>query len=365
MAALTFPEIVRFSLTECMQCGICTSVCPKRKVSKFNPRELIHRSLMGESLDHYDLSQCLTCLLCLENCPQLIDFPEYIRELRTRTKLDEAVFAHHNIFNLLTTFSVVMTDSGMKYNFQGETDPASEIGYFPGCVDLFDRFLSLEKVRLHDIAQSTVNVLNKLGIKPQIVSLKCCGHDSYWTGDMQKFGEVKRFNERVLKESGVKKLVLSCAECYYTFSNLYNLEGVEVVHLSRFVTEHSTKPALRTSDTSVTYHDPCRLGRFMEEYEAPRTILKGTNGDKFIELQHAREQCSCCGVSAWVKCDDEARALMLKKLEEATQTGAETLVVSCTKCFSHLNCVLEDKKPQHNYTIKVKDLSMVLDEAMN
>ena len=55
---------------------------------------------------------------------------------------------------------------------------------------------------------------------------------------------------------------------------------------------------------------------------------------------------------------------MLQKLEEATQTVGDdgTLAVGCTKCYAHLNCVLEDKKPQHDYQIKVKELGMIIDE---
>ena len=70
-----------------------------------------------------------------------------------------------------------MTESGMKFSFDGEIDSDSSIAYFPGCIDLFDKFLDLERTKFHPIGQSAINLMNKAGIKPNVISLKCCGHD--------------------------------------------------------------------------------------------------------------------------------------------------------------------------------------------
>ena len=78
-------------ISECMQCGICTSVCPKRHVSKYNPRMIIHSALLGHALSMDDLTDCLTCGHCFEHCPQLIDFPNFIREYPFSTAVMEII----------------------------------------------------------------------------------------------------------------------------------------------------------------------------------------------------------------------------------------------------------------------------------
>jgi heterodisulfide reductase subunit D len=351
-------------LKACYQCSSCTSVCPLRRVSKFNPRKIIHNSLLDKPVNEDDLTACLTCGKCLEVCPQEIDFPEFIRLNRVEMGINEERYAHHNIFNLLQLFMTEMIDSGMKFNYEGETDPKSTVAYFPGCADLFDKFLDLEKTNFHQIGQSAINIMNKAGVKPNLLSLKCCGHDAYWTGDLDSYNKVRTYNEQIIKESGITTLVVSCAEGYYTFRKLYELEGVKVQHISQFIEEHLEAFGFKAENSPLlTYHDPCRLGRFMKEYDAPRNVLKNT-GATLKELSLNRQFTNCCGVSAWLRCDDQSRAVMLRKLEEATQAVGDegTLVVGCNKCFAHLNCVLEDRKPQHNYQIKVKELGMIVDE---
>ncbi|MHA1940492.1 MAG: (Fe-S)-binding protein [Candidatus Hodarchaeales archaeon] len=350
-------------LSLCYQCSSCTSACPLRRVSKFNPRRIIHRFQIDGSLEEDDLTSCLTCGLCLEVCPQQVDFPEFIRQSRCIMGVNEENYAHHNIFNLLQVFMVEMTDSGMQFEYEGEIDSESEVAYFPGCIDLFDKFLDLKNTNFHQIGQSAINVINKTGLKPNLISLKCCGHDAYWTGDEEVYEQVKDYNTTIIEKSGIKKLIVSCAECYYTFEKLYKLENVEIQHLSQYIDENKEKLLFNGEKIKITYHDACRLGRYMKDYDSPRSVIQAT-GMELKELPSNKQFSKCCGVSAWLKCDDKSRTVMLQKLEDATSTvGNEgTLAVSCTKCFAHLNCVLEDKQPQHNFKIQVKEIGTIVDE---
>jgi Fe-S oxidoreductase len=263
----------------------------------------------------------------------------------------------------MQVFMNEMTNSGMKFDYEGDLDSESSIAYFPGCIDLYDKFLDLKETNFHQIGQSAINVINKTGIKPNLISLKCCGHDAYWTGDMDAYNQVREYNTNVIKESGISTLILSCAECYYSFADLYKLKGVKIQHISQFIEERQDKLQFKGEATTLTYHDPCRLGRFMNEYDSPRNVLEAT-GVSIKELSSNRQFAKCCGVSAWLRCDDASRAIMLQKLEEATQAVGEEgiLGVACSKCYAHLNCVLEDKKPQHNFKLKIKELAMIVDE---
>ena len=350
-------------LSSCYQCSSCSSICPLRRVSKFNPRRIIHKYKLYGSIEENDLTSCLTCGLCLEVCPHQIDFPEFIRRTRANLGIDEENYAHHNIFNLLQLFMVEMTSSGMKFEYEGDLDLKSDTAYFPGCIDLFDKFLDLKETNFHQIGQSAINVMNKTGLKPNLLSLKCCGHDAYWTGDERVYEQVRDYNTEIIKKSGIKKLIVSCAECYYTFDKLYDLEKVEIQHITQYIDENKDKLRFNGEKTEITYHDACRLGRYMKEYDSPRSVIEAT-GMEIKELPQNKQFAKCCGVSAWLKCDDKSRAVMLRKLEDAVNTvGNEgTLAVSCTKCFAHLNCVLEDKQPQHNYKLQVKEIGTIVDE---
>ena len=350
-------------LSSCYQCSSCSSICPLRRVSKFNPRRIIHKYKLYGSIEENDLTSCLTCGLCLEVCPHQIDFPEFIRRTRANLGIDEENYAHHNIFNLLQLFMVEMTSSGMKFEYEGHLDLKSDTAYFPGCIDLFDKFLDLKETNFHQIGQSAINVMNKTGLKPNLLSLKCCGHDAYWTGDERVYEQVRDYNTEIIKKSGIKKLIVSCAECYYTFDKLYDLENVEIQHITQYIDENKDKLRFNGEKNEITYHDACRLGRYMKEYDSPRSVIEAT-GMEIKELPQNKQFAKCCGVSAWLKCDDKSRAVMLRKLEDAVNTvGNEgTLAVSCTKCFAHLNCVLEDKQPQHNYKLQVKEIGTIVDE---
>jgi Fe-S oxidoreductase len=172
---------------------------------------------------------------------------------------------------------------------------------------------------------------------------------------------MREYNTQVIKNAGISTLVVSCAECYYSFEKLYDLGEIKIQHIAQFIEDHQDNLIFKEDNTIMSYHDACRLGRFMKEYDSPRNVLKNS-GVKIVELENNKENCNCCGVSAWLKCDDRARAIMLQKLEETTQTGASTLVVGCTKCFAHLNCIMEDREPQHSYQIQIKEIGTLVDE---
>jgi Fe-S oxidoreductase len=252
---------------------------------------------------------------------------------------------------------------GVPTAFKGEMNQNSEVAYFPGCLDFFDCFLDVG-VDFHEIGESSIKLLNHIGIKPRILSLKCCGHDALWQGYSATFNELKNYNENKIKESGVKTLVTSCAECFRTFSKDYELE-LEIMHISQILDKNRDKLNVETNGTIVTYHDPCRLGRHMGVYDAPRNVLSKVKGLKFKELDDAREDTQCCGVSAWISCNQEAKFLLVEKLERAMDTNSKTLITACPKCYAHLNCIKNEKPPIKEFKIDVEDLTVFLSKLID
>lgn len=348
------------SVYSCYQCGLCTGICPKRLVTRYSPRGDLERTLLAK--DELDLWSCLTCGLCSQYCPQGVEYLDFMKEVRSKKKVDEETIAHKSVFNLICQLMIKFPEkSAVPTDFSGDIDTKSPTGYFPGCIDFLDSFLEVG-TNFHPIGDAAMKLMNKVGVKPRVMGLKCCGHDELWQGNQETFEKLKDHNTRAIKESGIKTLVTTCAECTRTFALDYNLD-IEVLHLSQFLEQRQKKINLK-GDGTITYHDPCRLGRHMQIYDPPRNLIIQVKGINLVELENTREDCQCCGVSAWLGCTSESKALLMNKLEEAERTGAATLLTTCTKCLAHLSCVLNEKPPLKDFQINVQDLTVFLAEKL-
>jgi heterodisulfide reductase subunit D len=331
----------------CYQCGKCTSICPMRRVSKTSPRSSIYNANVY-GLETNDIWTCLTCGLCPIECPQQVDFLSFIREERNgKQPLD---IAHLGVFTEMAELSSKL-DGNIPDNSAISAD--SKIGFFPGCVDSLDLFLHDVKTNFGEITTSSLKLLDKLGIKPQVMNMKCCGHDVLWQGKKDVFDRLKNYNKEYIKKSGIDTLVTSCAECYRTFSKDYDL-GIKVVHTSELYDKLGMK-----INTEVTYHDPCRLGRHMGVYDAPRKALTA-NGVVLKEMEHSKQNALCCGVSNFMNCNEQTKALRIARMNEAEATGAKTLITTCSKCLAHFNCLKTEKDATKKYDLDIVDLSVFL-----
>jgi len=286
-----------------------------------------------------------------------------MKEVRSKKMVDEDTIAHKSVFNLICQLMIKLPEkSSVPADFSGEIDPLSPIGYFPGCIDFLDSFLEVG-TNFHPIGDATIKLMNNVGVKPRVMGLKCCGHDELWQGDQETFEKLKHHNTQAIKESGIKTLLTSCAECFRTFAIDYNLD-IKVLHLCQFLKQPNKKLTLKGKGI-VTYHDPCRLGRHMQIYDPPRNLISQVKGIKLVELENTREDCQCCGVSAWLSCTSESKALLVNKLSDAERTGATTLLTTCTKCLAHLSCVLNEKPPLRDFQIEVQDLTVFLADKLS
>lgn len=315
-----------------------------RRVTKTSPRSSIYNANVY-GLETKDIWTCLTCGLCPMECPQQVDFLSFIKEEREGKKPLE--IAHLGVFTELAELSSKLSDNIV------DKSGDSKYGYFPGCVDLLGLLLHDIKTDFGEITTSSLKLLDKIGIKPRIMNMKCCGHDVLWQGKKDVFDRLKNSNIKYIKDSGIDTLITSCAECYRTFSKDYDL-GIKVVHISELLDKLGLK-----INAEVTYHDPCRLGRHMGVYDAPRKALI-SNGVKIIEMEHSKENALCCGVSSFMNCNEQTKALRIARMEEARATGAKTLITTCSKCLAHFNCLKNEKEPEKKYDFDVVDLSVYL-----
>ena len=150
-------------------------------------------------------------------------------------------------------------------------------------------------------------------------------------------------NVETFKEFKVKKVVSTCAHCFNTLKNEYKDFGIEleVVHhtqlLNRLVREGKLTPVKEgagAAKRSITYHDPCYLGRHNQVYEPPRELLEILPGAEFEEMERNSEKSFCCGAGGarmWME-ENIGERINLNRTKEAVGTGADQIAVGCPFC---------------------------------
>ena len=352
----------------CMECGVCTGSCPvSRELSGFSPRQMIKRAMMDpeEGLIHsHEIWACLSCSLCSSRCPVEIDFPEFIRSYREKARKagNSPQESHHGIMQTVARIQQrdIQQDRIAWAREAGSFQETGDYFYFVGCLPYFDVVFNYLEISPLDSARSVLSLLNRLGIEPVISNdERCCGHDALWSGDEQTFRKLAERNVELIQSSGAKTVLFSCAEGYNTFKLQYpKVLGdlpFETLHMTEFLERELPGKDLSfqpSQNGTITYHDPCRLGRGTGIYEQPREILKLVPETRVVEMSHNRENAICCGTSAWMECSNCSRNIRLERLHEAVKTGAKTLITACPKCQIHFTCAQRNAE----LDLKVEDL---------
>jgi len=371
---------------DCVECGKCTTVCPIAKFDpNFAPRTIVLRAMEGivdNTAKDRDIWTCITCEQCDSMCPYKVDYCGFIRGMR-----EEAVqFGAAPLCSqggLIHSAQRIMANANLKQNRLGwlkedlKVAERGDVFYFVGCLPHYDAiFYDREGLRLQDIGESAVRIMNRAGIVPVVSNEeKCCGHDLNWTGDEENFEKLMEHNIEVIKKSGARKVVFTCPECYRTFKTDYqDLMGdlpFELVHISDFVKDLVDSGALKIDAAAkagfaFSYHDSCRLGRHSGVYDSPRALAKAFSGAKFVEMENTRDKALCCGVSAWSNCNANAKKMQIDRIMEAKKVGADRLLMFCPKCQIHMRCAVQDKIPVDASAVDVRleDFTVALARLM-
>ncbi len=376
--------VKRTKAYNCVECGKCSSVCP---ISLLNgvclPRVTVRKALFETTdvlLRDELLWSCLNCGLCFERCDFDVRFPEFIRDLRiVAHKMGQGGVLSHN--GALQSIMRMMASAELRQNRLGwlsrglETAEKGEYLYFVGCLPYFDTFFAYLDLDLLNIAKSTVKILNYLGITPVLMpDERCCGHDLYWTGDLESFKILAQLNWEAIKATGAKRVITSCPECYYMLKQEYpkyvGKMEVEVIHISQLLSENLPELKFRKPKAEgrkprkVTFQDPCRLGRFAGVYEEPREVIAAVEGNKLYEMGKNRREAICCGTSGWMTCGTWSKQIQVARLEEARRTGAGLLITSCPKCMIHFKCAQADRDRAKRAKIEIQDLATFVAENL-
>ena len=308
----------------------------------------------GGIIDPDVLWSCVTCGACVEQCPVDIEHVDHIVDMRRYQVLVEANFPAE-----LNQLFKGMESKGNPWNLspnmrmdwaQGLDFEVPVVGedleslesvdwlFWVGCAGAYED-------RAKKTTRAVAELLNIAGISFGVLGKgeTCTGDSARRAGNEFVFQGLAQQNIETFKEFKVKKVVSTCAHCFNTLKNEYQEFGIEleVVHhtqlLNWLVREGKLTPVTDgagAAKRSITYHDPCYIGRHNKVYEPPRELLQVLPGAEIVEMERNSERSFCCGAGGarmWME-ETIGERINLNRTSEAVGTGADQIAVGCPFC---------------------------------
>ncbi len=368
---------------KCIRCGLCFTKCPvivtTARESFPGPKTIAgdlprpsHEFTVNEDIIYY----CPICGACTEICPLNIPVELITRELRK--SIVEAGRISATLRDALESAFKYGNPWGVPRGRRSEwaaglevkdlSKEEAEILYFVGCTPAYNE-------RVQKVALSLVKIFKAAGLDFGILGdeERCCGEPMYWIGEEALFEELAKSNIEAFNRYGVKEIVTTSPHCYSIFKEEYpsvaekfgmNFE-VEVKHYTQLLFELLKQGRLSFSkgiNGSVTYQDPCSLGRRSGIFDEPREVLKAIPGLKLVEMRRTREESYCCGGGGgriFLETKVQER-LSVERIREASQLGVDVLATACPFCLLQL----DDAVKVTGQKIEVKDVAELVAEAL-
>jgi len=392
-----------FDTDACTICGRCMSVCPANITGKpLDPREIVLKTgevmtLTGtpvvstpvsladgivvtsdrvfERVQPEEVWSCTTCKACDEICPVNIEILDKILDMRRYLSLMESNFPPE-----LGKAYVAMENQGnpwgmgqqnraewtKKLDFEvkilGQNADSAEYLWFVGCAGSFDD-------RNQNVTIALAKLLHEAGIDFAILGPQesCNGDPARRSGNEYLWQQLALQNIETFDDLGVKKVITQCPHCFNTLANEYPQMGgnYEVVHHSELLAQLLEAKKVKaggaaTGKKTVTYHDPCYLGRHNDIYMAPREVVAASGNVEMVEMPRHGTRGLCCGAGGarfWVE-EHTGKKINIERAQEAIATGASEIAISCPYCF----VMIDDgvKELGKGEEVRVRDLAQLL-----
>lgn len=384
-------------LYACAICGRCETNCPAFLSGKpLSPKKMIHDfkenllakgpillrgnsgdsgdALIGEVMSEEAIWACTTCRACQEECPVSNEHIDKIIDLRRNLVLMQNK-APETVQRVLRTLTMRGDPWTGALHLRG--DWASELGikrlseqnkdidvlYWVGCTGaLQDRNIK--------VTTSMVKILRLAEVNFGILGTEetCCGEPARRMGQELLFQTLAQQNIERLKRYGVKKIVTACPHCFNTIKNEYPQFGgdFEVIHHTTFIADLVKSGRLKFTtevNKTITYHDPCYLGRYNDIYEAPRQILGVIPGVRLVKMDRSRQKSFCCGGGGgriWME-ETIGRKINEVRTEDVITSKAELVATACPFCLQMFEEGITRKKMEK--AIEVMDLAELVEKA--
>jgi Fe-S oxidoreductase len=379
LTELPWPRLV--NVDACTECGRCQVVCPAYAAGKpLNPKKLIldlqasltqsgaglqgtaqegragsanGAALIGELVPHETLWSCTTCYACVYECPVLIEHVDDIVDMRRHLVLAEG--------DAPASLAATLTNTERSGNpwkqsrrkrtawTQGldfEVPLMAQVGeadvlWWVGCAGAYDP-------RNQKVTQALARILHTAGVNFAILGdeEQCTGDSARRAGNEYLFQTLAKSNIETLSRYKFKAILTQCPHCYNTLLNEYPQFGGNylVYHHTQYIQALLAEENIRVAQGEggkLSFHDPCYLGRYNDEYEAPRYAATST-GMTLVELPQTRAGAMCCGgggARVWMEDEGDVRINRLR-LAQVQAAAVEELVVACPFCM----IMLEDAR---------------------
>ena len=345
----------------CVECGRCQVNCPAWGAGKeLNPKAIILQTKdallaggrdrkLGEIYSEKVLWQCTTCGACENQCPVGIEhLPVLIGSRRGLVSNGDAPDYLGAMYNNLERRSNIW---GLGYDQRTKFVQSAGLETFDaakhdvlvwlGCAGSFD-------ADFQKSLRSLFGILRAAGVRFGVLAKeRCNGDPAKRTGNEYMYQELANGNIEDLKASGVKKILTSCPHCVKTIGDDYRKFGyeVEILHTSVFVEgllrdgnaaiAGTSSAAVSGPRETVTYHDPCYLGRYAGKVDEPRNLLTRFGAD-IIEPERNRDNPYCCGAGGGLlfadKEEEPGSRISDVRFKQLQATGAHTVVTACPFC---------------------------------
>jgi len=371
---------------KCVRCGFCQYHCPVYTVTGFEPLvargrlEVVKAGFDGRMTGFSEklmkrMNQCLLCGNCTQNCPPAIEtdkiveacraasikengLPEQLKSVQKNISEVGNITGDQRANRMLWLKNIEAGLEGVKVN-----RPA-EYAYFAGCVPTL-------YPSAYNIPQSFVRILKAANVDYTLLGEEenCCGYPLAVGGLPEDALKVVKKNIQKLKDLGIKKIVTSCPSCYHMWKEYYpellgKETGIEVLHSTQLLAGLASEGKLKFREMSwtVTYHDPCDIGRKSKIFDEPRDVINSIPGVTLKEMKFIREDARCCGGGGNLEMSDPNLSGLVARdrVKQALETGAGIIVTACQQCKRTLQTGVRLSRSR----IKVMDICEMVAEAL-
>ena len=384
----------------CVQCGKCEAACPAFAAGQpLNPKKLIqdmvvglaggtdahfsgspypgkpigehggnpHQPIVNGLVDADTLWSCTTCRACVEECPMMIEHVDAIVDMRRFLTLEKGATPNNGaqvLDNLIATDNPGGFAPGGRMNWAADLNldlmrdkPAVDVLFWVGD-GAFD-------MRNQRTLRAFVKVLKAARVNFAVLGLeeRDSGDVARRLGDEATFQALAKRNIQTLAQYRFQRIVTCDPHSFHVLKNEYGAFGGEylVQHHSTYMAELISAGLLNLAADaggSVTYHDPCYLGRYNGEYEAPRAVLRAL-GIEVKEMQRSGFRSRCCGGGGGAPITDipGKQRIPDMRMEDIRETGAERVAVGCPQCTAMLEGVVEPRA-------QIKDIAELVADAL-